>query len=132
MLISTGIASFILQFIQTESALVFQNMLVAAFFLGAIAIVAPRMSREELTRWAAILLPAFGLVVLGLFFLPDYLIAFMGGAFGWVLVGLFLFGNNKTRMEYQKAIKALRKNDYQAAVEVMDTLIKSESEDANH
>jgi tetratricopeptide (TPR) repeat protein len=132
MLISTGIASFVLQFIQTEGALAFQNMLVAAFFVGAIAIIAPRMSREDLTRWAAILLPAFGLVVLGLFFLPNYLLIFMGGAFGWVLVGLFLFGNNKTRMEYQKAIKFLRKNDYQEAVTVMDALIKSEAEDPNH
>jgi tetratricopeptide (TPR) repeat protein len=132
MLISTGIASFLLQFIQTESALVFQNMLVAAFFVGAAVLIAPRMSREELIRWAAILVPAFGLVVLGLFFVPDYLLAFMGGAFGWVLVGLFLFGSNKTRMEYQKAIKSLRKNDYKAAIEVIDELIKSESKDPNH
>jgi tetratricopeptide (TPR) repeat protein len=132
MLISTGIASFAVQFIQTESALVFQNMLVAAFFIGAIAIIAPRMNREELSRWAAILLPAFGLVVLGLFFLPNYLAAFMGGAFGWVLIGLFLFRSNKTRMEYQKAIKALRKNDYQSAIEVMDAVIKTETEDPNH
>jgi tetratricopeptide (TPR) repeat protein len=132
MLISTGIASFLLQFVQTESTLVFQNMLVAAFFMGAAVLIAPRMSREELYRWAAILLPAFGLVLLGLFFLPDYLLAFMGGAFGWVLVGLFLFGSNKTRMEYQKAVKALRKNDYKTAVEIMDTLIKSEAEDPSH
>lgn len=132
MLVSTGIASFILQFFQTESALVFQNMLVAAFFIGAVLIIAPKMSREELQRWAAILLPAFGLVILGVFFLPQYLLAFMGAAFGWVLVGLFVFGSSKTRMEYQKAVKALRSNDYKTAVDVMDKLIKTEADDPNH
>lgn len=132
MLISTGIASFLLQFAPIESAITFQNMLVAAFFVGAALLIAPRLSREDLYRWAAILVPAFGLVLLGLFFFPNYLLVFMGGAFGWLLVGLFVFGSNKTRMEYQKAVKALRKNDYKTAVEVMDELIKTEAEDPNH
>jgi Flp pilus assembly protein TadD len=48
-----------------------------------------------------------------------------------VVAGLFLF-RSRAPMEYQKAIRHLRKNEYEAAVKAMDGLIKSDSDDPNH
>ncbi|MEO1645644.1 MAG: hypothetical protein AAFR67_10685, partial [Chloroflexota bacterium] len=94
MLIVTGIASLVLQLLQIENAIVTQNALVAAFVLGAILIIGSRMDVEQRGRWSAILVPSFGLVILGVVFFPQYLLVFMGGAFGWAVVALFLFGNS--------------------------------------
>jgi len=132
MLLVTGAASFVLQFIGSENAVISQNALVAAFLVGTIFIVGSRMDVEQRGRWSAILIPSFGLVFLGVVFLPDYLLLLMGAAFGWAVVGLMLFGNQRTPMQYREAIKAMRDNDYKKAVETMDSLIKEEADDANH
>lgn len=132
MLLVTGLASFVLQFIGTENAVASQNALVAAFIVGAIFIVGSRMDIEQRGRWSAVLIPSFGLVFLGVVFFPQYLLIFMGGAFGWAIVGLMLFGNQGSSMKYREAIKAMRDNDYKKAIDVMDTLIKTEADDPEH
>ncbi|MEL6404010.1 MAG: tetratricopeptide repeat protein [Chloroflexota bacterium] len=132
MLVVTGIASLVLQFLQIENAIVTQNALVAAFVLGAILIIGSRMDVEQRGRWAAILVPSFGLVILGVVFFPQYLLVFMGAAFGWAVVALFLFGNSNLPMQYRKAIKAMRDNDYETAVKAMDELIREDSDTPNH
>lgn len=132
MLIVTGIGSLVLQFIAPDSAIVTQNALLAAFILGSTLIIGSRMDVEQRGRWAAILMPSFGLVILGVVFFPQYLLVFMGGAFGWAVVGLFLFGNSNTPMQYREAIKAMRDNDYETAVQKMSELIKTEPDVPNH
>ncbi len=90
------------------------------------------MDVEQRGRWAAILIPSFGLVILGVIFLPQYLLIFLGAAFGWAVIGLMLFGNSRTPMQYRQAIKAMRDNDYPTAVSAMDSLIKDEPHNPNH
>lgn len=132
MLVTTGIASFVLQFSGQENALVFQNILVLAFLVGAVLIFGTRISPEQRLRWAAILLPAVGLIVLGLLFFPQYILGFIAGGLGWVTAAMLLFGPRRAPMQYQDAIKAMRKNDYKTAVGLMDDLIKVETDVPNH
>ncbi|MGJ3239942.1 MAG: tetratricopeptide repeat protein [Anaerolineae bacterium] len=132
MLIVTGLASFILQIMAIENSLVIQNALAAAFLVSVMATVGSRMDSQQRTRWAAILLPSFGLVILGVVFLPQYWVILLGAAFGWALISLLLLGNERTPMQYRVAIKAMRDQDYAKAVEAMDTLIKSEPDMPNH
>lgn len=132
MLVVTGFASLILQFVNSQNAIISQNALLAAFLVGAILIVGSRMTVEQRGRWASILTPSFGLVLLGAVFLPQYFGVLLGAAFGWAVIGLFLFGNTNTPMQYREAIKAMRQQDYKKAVETMDELIKQEPGIANH
>ena len=108
MFIVTGLASLVLQFTNPENAIVSQNALLGAFLLGAMLIIGSRMDVEQRGRWSAILVPSFGLVILGVIFFPQYLLVFLGAAFGWAIIGLMLFGNSRTPMQYRQAIKAMR------------------------
>lgn len=128
----TGFASLVLQLLNTETSVISQNALAAAFLLGTILIVGSRMDVEQRGRWSAILIPSFGFVLLGVIFLPQYLVIFLGAGFGWALIALMLFGNERSPMQYREAVKAMRKNDYKKAVEMMDSLIKEESDNPNH
>lgn len=128
----TGFASLVLQLLNTETTILSQNALAAAFLLGTILIVGSRMDVEQRGRWSAILIPSFGFVLLGVIFLPQYLVIFLGAGFGWALIALMLFGNERSPMQYREAVKAMRKNDYKKAVEMMDSLIKEESDKPNH
>lgn len=132
LLVSTGLASFILLFIDQPWAVTAQTVMALIFILGAVVIVGGRMSREQQVRWLSILAPAFGLVVLGVMFFPEQQLFFLGGAAGWVIVGLFIFGRAQAPMQYRVAVKAMRRSDYEAAVEAMDELIKTEPDFPNH
>lgn len=132
MLIVTGIGSLVLQITGFETTVVSQNALAAAFLVGTILIVGSRMDTAQRGRWAGILVPSFGLILLGVLFLPQYLWIFVGAAFGWGVIGLLLFGDERTPMQYRQAVKAMRDNDYKKAISTMDELIKQESHDPNH
>jgi tetratricopeptide (TPR) repeat protein len=64
-------------------------------------------------------------------FLPDMLALTMGLALGWVLAGMFIF-KPRGPMQYQKAVKLLRKSEFADAVKEMDALIREEPQDPNH
>jgi tetratricopeptide (TPR) repeat protein len=132
LLASTGVASFVLQFVPTANALISQNALALIFLVGSILIIGSRADREQRNTWIAILAPGLGLVVLGVMFFPQAQMAFMGAAFGWVLVGLFIFGRGSAPLQYRTAIKALRRQAYQEAVDAMDDLIRIEPDQPNH
>lgn len=133
LLAGTGLASLILNVIVDEYDWVrpVQTLLALAFVVGAAIIVLGRLDPEDRGRWLALLLPAVGAIVLGLTVLPQYLLPLTGAALGWIVAGLFLF-RTRTPMEYQKAVKLLRKNDYPEAVKVMDDLIRTEPDESNH
>lgn len=76
-------------------------MLIAAFGSAAMAIVT--MECEDRQRWIALLVPALGLIVLGVFFLPNWALALVGAAIGWIVAGLIVF-RGRGPIEYQKAI----------------------------
>ncbi|MEO1287054.1 MAG: tetratricopeptide repeat protein [Chloroflexota bacterium] len=132
MLIVTGIGSLIIQFTGAEGAVITQNALAGAFLVGTILIIGSRMDTAQRGRSAAILVPSFGLILLGVIFLPQYLWLFIGAAFGWGVIGLLIFGDERTPMQYREAIKAMRDKDYKKAVDTMDALIKQEGDDPNH
>jgi tetratricopeptide (TPR) repeat protein len=129
----TGLASLILNVIvdQYEWVRPAQSLLALLTIVGVLVIIGGRLEPEDRTRWAALLLPALGAITLGLTVLSHLLLPLTGAAVGWVVAGLFLF-RSRAPMEYQKAIRHLRKNEYEAAVKAMDGLIKSDSDDPNH
>jgi tetratricopeptide (TPR) repeat protein len=108
-----------------------QTILALIFVVGAVGIVLSALSPYERGRWLGILAPSFGMVVLGLFFLPSLSGVLFGGAVGWALAGAFIF-RPRTPMQYQQAVRHLRRNEYEAAVAVMDALIKDEPRTPGH
>jgi predicted Zn-dependent protease len=131
LLVVTGIANIAGGAFGGENAAGLQILSVAVFVIGAFVIVMTRLDRYERGRWLGILTPAFGAVVIGVYFFPNALLLFMGLAFGWVVAGLFLF-RPRGPMQYQQAVKHLRRNEYAEAVKVMDALIKEEPDNPNH
>lgn len=127
----TGLLSLVLNAVDGDWVQPAQNLLLLIFLVGAVGIVWTRLDSFERGRWLGLLLPALGAIGLGLTFLPQFLLPLIGGAVGWIIAGLFLF-NPKSPMQYQDAIKHLRKNEYEQAVRIMDTLIKDEPKTANH
>jgi tetratricopeptide (TPR) repeat protein len=129
----TGLASLILNAFVKGNDWVYpvQSLLLVVFFVGAIIIIGGAMAPEERGRALAIALPAIGAIILGLTVLPNLILPLAGAAIGWIVAGLFIFKGG-TRMEYQKAIKALRKNDYETAIDIMDDVIKEEKDDPRH
>lgn len=132
LLVSTGLASFVLQFVPTVNAVISQNVLALIFLAGSVLIIGSRADHEQRSKWVAIIAPGLGLVVLGVMFFPQAQMAFLGAAFGWVLVGLFIFGRGSAPLQYRTAIKALRRQEYQEAVDAMDELIRIEPHVPNH
>jgi len=129
----TGTANLILNSVVNEVSWArdAQTLVVLLFIGGSIVIVGTRLDAHDRGRWVGLLLPSGLAILIGIFFLPDALPLILGGAVGWVIAGLFLF-RPRGPMEYQKAVKHLRKNNYQEAVYVLDDLIKTEADNANH
>lgn len=130
--LGTGLASAFIGASGVEWATAAQTILAFVFLLGAVSITLGRLEAEERGKWAAILLPALGLLLLGALFFPQSLGFFIGGALGWTVIGALIFGRTRSPMQYRAAIKAMRKNDYEGAVKVMDALIKDEPDVPNH
>ncbi len=129
----TGLASLILNTVvnQYEWVRPVQSLLLAVFVVGAFIIVGGRLPPEERARWTAILLPAFIAIFIALLVAPQVSGLLIGGAFGWIVAALFLT-RPRAPMEYRDAVKHLRKNNYAESIKVMDRLIKSEPDQANH
>ena len=132
--VGTGLLNLVLTLFLNENDWVdgVQIILFVVFILGSVIIIGSSLPRATQLRWLAILAPSFGLILLGTIFFPDQLQLFIGGAFGWVLAGLFIFRSSRAPSEYKQAIRHLRKNEYADAVKVMDGLIRAEPDDAYH
>jgi len=130
--IGTGLASAFIGASGADWGLAAQTVLAFVFLLGVVGITLSRLAAEERAKWAAILLPALGLLMLGALFFPQSLGFFIGGALGWTMIGALIFGRTRSPMQYRLAIKAMRKNDYEGAVKAMDALIKDEPDVPNH
>ncbi len=130
---ATGLLSLILNVIVDDYEWVrpAQSVLALAALLGAGFIIVGRMEREDRTRWAGILLPALVAFIIGTFFLPHLSVLFFGLAAGWIVASLLVF-RPRGPMEYQQAIKHLRKNQMAEAVKVMDGVIKENPDDPQH
>ena len=129
----TGLASLMLNAFAPGDTTVraLQLVLAGIAVFGATGIVLSRMDPQERGRWLAILAPAYGLVVIGIVVLPQFGLAFLGGALGWMVAGTFIF-RVRTPPGYRIAVKALRKGDMAGAVAAMDEVIKEDPKDPAH
>lgn len=129
----TGLASLILNAMIDQYTWVptVQTLLVAAFVVGSAIIIGGRMDQADRSRWIAILLPALGALVLGMTVLQQFALPLAGAAVGWIIAGLFIF-RERIPMDYQEAIKFLRKNKISEAIEVIDDVIKGDPDTPNH
>ncbi len=128
---ATGLLSLILNAIEGDWVVPAQMALLLIAVVGAAVIIGGRLDPGERGRWVGILLPSIGALVLAMTVLPQFALPLLGAAAGWIVAGMFLF-RARSPMEYQKAVKHLRKSEYDEAVKTMDILIKSEPRDTNH
>lgn len=127
----TGLGSLVLNAFSGDWVIPAQTILLGVALVGAVVIIVGKMEPEDRGRWLALLLPAVGALVLGFTVLPQYILALTGAAAGWIVAGLFFF-RTRGPMEYQQAVKHLRKNELGEAVKVMDILIKQQPRDSSH
>ncbi len=127
----TGLISLILNAFKGDWVTPVQSVLVLVAVAGAAIIIGGKLDQYERGRWAGILAPAIGLLIIAVLFLPQYGLALFGAALGWIVAGAFLF-RARGPVQYQDAIKALRKGEYAEAVKSMDILIKQEQRKPEH
>ena len=129
----TGLGNLVLNVIVDDNdwARSAQSALVIIFLIGSALIVGSRLDPFERGRWAGILAPALGAIVLSMIVAPDFLPLALGASAGWIGAGLFIF-RPRGPMAYQQAVKQFRKNDFAGAVKTLTELIKTEPEQAQH
>lgn len=128
---TTGLISLILNGVTGDWVTSVQSLLLIAALVGSTIIIISKMDAEERGRWLALLLPSLGAIVLAFTVLQQYMLPLFGGALGWLVAGIFFF-RTRGPMEYQEAVKHLRRNEYAEAVKTMDILIKQQPRDPNH
>lgn len=129
----TGLISLILNAVRGKDVswiLIVQSALFLIFLVGAALIVITRLARQDRRRGVVIIVPAVLALALALFF-PSFWLLFVPFAIGWVFIA-FIASQGRVRREYQTAIKHLRKDEYDQAIDVMSDLIKAEPDVANH
>lgn len=126
----TGFANLVFYAADEDWSADAQTLSVLVFVVGLVIIIGGRLEPYERGRWASIMVPAFILVIFAVV-IPELSLAFFGGAFGWMIAAMFLF-RTRGAMEYRQAVKHLRKDEYDSAVEQMSDLIKQEPDVAQH
>lgn len=128
---STGLLSLILNAFKGDWVTPVQSLLLLVALVGAAVIILGKMDAEERGHWLGILAPALGALLLAVTVLPQFTLPLVGAAVGWIVAGAFFF-RTRGPMEYQQAIKHLRKSEYAEAVKTMDILIKQEPRKPEH
>ena len=128
----TGTASLMLQAVEPGTAWVVpvQNGLVVVALVAAVGIPLSRIDPIDRQPLLVAVVPLLLGVVLGLF-LPQFMFWFLGAGVGWLVVSLFILRRN-VRREYQQAIRHLRKDEYDEAIQIITKLVKAEPEDTRH
>ncbi|MCD4685654.1 MAG: tetratricopeptide repeat protein, partial [Anaerolineae bacterium] len=93
-------------------------------------VLSVRMTGEARRRLWMALGPGLALVGIGVL-LPPLALFFGGAGLGWMIAGQFVL-RGRVRMEYQTAVKHMRKGEYAPAITAMDTLIEAEPKAAEH
>ena len=134
LLATTGLASLALNVLVEQVAWItaLQTALLVAFLLGAAVLVLGRLPSEERKRWLAVIVPAVLAIILGSLVFPQWTGLFLGAGGGWMVAGIFVFNSFGAPQNYKKAIKAMRKQEYDAAIEAISQLVKREPQQSEH
>lgn len=129
----TGLISLMLNVIVNDFDWVrpVQSVLALLAIVGAGVLIGGRLEPAERGRWAAILAPALGALILASTILQQFSLVLAGAALGWVIAALLIF---RPRMPsgYRDAIRALRKGDLETAVRTMDDVIRDDADTPEH
>jgi len=106
----------------------FQLGMLFVFVVGVALVLLPTPGR---IRFLAALLPATGLIVIGVTLLPQFVWLLMGAAAGWFIAALVLF-RQQASPEVHRAIRQMRRGNYDEAISEMDTIIKRDRENSDH
>ena len=131
---TTGLASLALNAFGQGSqvATVAQSILLVGFLLGSSYIVLGRLPPAERLRWLAIIVPSVLAIVIGSLALPHLTGLVVGAGLGWIVAGIFIFGDVRGPQNYRAAVKAMRKGDYQSAIASMTAEIREKPTQAEH
>ena len=134
LLATTGLASLALNALVEQVAWItaLQTALLVVFLLGAAVLVLGRLPSEERRRWLAVMAPAVLAIILGSLAFPQWTGLFLGAGVGWMVAGIFVFNSFGAPQNYKKAIKAMRKQEYDVAIEVISQLVKKEPQQSEH
>lgn len=132
LVVGAGLTSLLLQVTFRDAAWLLSGQLGVIWLLfGGLAVVlGSRLPRQGQRRlWLAL---GPGLLLLGLGVLvPDWVLFFGGAGLGWMVAAQLVL-RNRVRMEYQAAIRHLRRSEYDQAVAIMDTLVQAEPDRPEH
>lgn len=98
--------------------------------VGVGVVAGTRFSGTGQRRFWSAVGPSLILIGLGVL-VPRWALFFGGAGIGWLIISQFVLRGG-VRMEYQSAIKALRRGDYAGAVGFMDHLVAAEPDDLEH
>ncbi len=132
LLVGAALSSALLQVAFRDAAWLLTGQLSVIWLLfgGLTVILGSRLPRRGQRRlWLAL---GPGLLLLGLGVLvPDWVLFFGGAGLGWMVAAQLVL-RNRVRMEYQAAIRHLRRSEYDQAVAIMDSLVKAEPDAPEH
>lgn len=130
----TGIASLLLNILAERLpwATAAQSFLLAVFLTGASYLILSRLTREERLRWLAVIVPAALAIVIASALLPHLTGLFAGAGIGWIVAGIFVFNSVGGPQNYKRAVRAMRKGDYPAAIKSITAQIKLEPAQGEH
>lgn len=128
----TGLLSLMLNAVQPPEPWIptVQTALAALFLVGAAIAIITRFDGQERRQILLLIAPALGALLIGLF-VPQWFAALAVIAVGWIAIGL-IAGRAGIRREYQRAIKHMRKGQYEEAIAILSDVIKAEPEQADH
>lgn len=130
--IVTGVVSAMLGVVKADWVVVAQTVLFLIFLIGAAVVIIGSMDGDARYRWGATIAPAILALAIGLLIVPQYFPIALGASVGWVIAGTFIFGRSSAPMQYKDAVKAMRKQDYAAAVKSMNEMVRLEPKEPNH
>ena len=129
----TGLASLALSVMpQLPWSTAAQSLLLLIFVAGAGYLLLSRLPREERWRWLAIIVPAALAALIASIVFPHLTGLFLGAGLGWIVAGIFIFNSPRGPQHVKRAIKLMRKGDFQSAIAEMTAQIQQEPRKSEH
>ena len=134
LLAATGFASLALNAFGrgNEFATALQTLMLVVFLFGSSLLFLSRLPTAERLRWLAIIVPSLLAIVIGSLMLPHLTGLFVGAGLGWIVAGIFIFGDARGPQNYRAAVKAMRKGNYAAAIASMTAEVQNDPKQPEH